>query len=55
MENQIYIKDENKESVGKYVSDNGGKIVKMVRYEVGEGMEKRNENFAEEVKNQING
>ncbi len=55
LENQIYIKAENKESVGKYVSDNGGKIVKMVRYEVGEGMEKRNENFAEEVKNQING
>ncbi len=42
-------------SVGKHVSDNNGKIVKMVRYEVGEGLEKRNENFAEEVANQING
>ncbi|MGM9878820.1 MAG: translation elongation factor Ts [Bacilli bacterium] len=54
LENQIYIKAENKESVGKYVSQNGGSIAKMVRYEVGEGMEKRNENFAEEVQNQIN-
>ena len=55
LENQIYIKAENKESVGKYVSQNNGSIVKMVRYEVVEGMEKRNENFAEEVQNQING
>ena len=55
LENQIFIKAENKETVGKYVEQNGGKLVKMVRYEVGEGMEKRNENFAEEVANQING
>ena len=55
LENQIFIKAENKETVGKYVEQNGGKLVKMIRYEVGEGMEKRNENFAEEVANQING
>ena len=55
LENQIYVKAENKETVGKFVSNNGGKLVKMIRYEVGEGMEKRNENFAEEVQNQING
>ena len=55
LENQIYIKAEHKESVGKYVSNNGGKLISMIRYEVGEGMEKRNENFAEEVQNQING
>lgn len=42
-------------SVSKYASDNNCNIVKMVRYEVGEGIEKRNENFAEEVANQING
>lgn len=53
LENQIFIKAENKETVGKFVQDNGGKILKMIRYEVGEGIEKRNENFAEEVKNQI--
>lgn len=55
LENQIFIKAENKETVGKFVEQNDGKLVKMVRYEVGEGMEKRNENFAEEVQNQING
>ena len=55
LENQIFIKAENKETVGKYVEQNGGKLVKMIRYEVGEGMEKRNENFAEEVQNQITG
>jgi len=27
----------------------------MIRYEVGEGMEKRNDNFAEEVMNQVKG
>lgn len=53
LENQIYIKAENKESVGKYVSQNNGSIVKMVRYEVGEGMEKRNDDFAAEVMSQI--
>ena len=55
LQDQIFIKAENKETVGKYVEQNGGKLVRMVRYEVGEGMEKRNENFAEEVQNQING
>ena len=55
LENQIFVKAENKETVGKYVSNNGGKLVKMIRYEVGEGMAKREENFAEEVQSQING
>jgi translation elongation factor EF-Ts len=27
----------------------------MVRFEVGEGMQKREENFAEEVQKQVNG
>ncbi len=51
---QPFIKDGDL-SVAKYVSNNGGKVLKMVRYEVGEGMEKRNENFAEEVMNQVKG
>ena len=55
LENQIFVKAENKESVGQYVANNGGTIVNMVRFEVGEGMEKREENFAEEVAKQING
>ncbi len=51
---QAFIKD-NDLSVKQYVANNGGEILKMVRYEVGEGMEKRNDNFAEEVMNQVNG
>ena len=51
---QAFIKDGDI-SVNTYVTNNGGEILKMVRYEVGEGMEKRNENFAEEVMNQVNG
>lgn len=42
-------------NVKTYVKNNGGSIKNMVRYEVGEGMEKREENFAEEVAKQING
>ena len=38
-----------------YVKNNGGEVKSMVRYEVGEGIEKRVENFAEEVAKQING
>jgi len=49
LENQIFVKAENKETVAKYVANNNGSIVDMIRYEVGEGMEKREENFAEEV------
>lgn len=55
LENQIFIKAENKETVLDYVNNNGGKIIKMIRFEVGEGMEKRNENFAEEVAKQMEG
>jgi elongation factor Ts len=55
LENQIFIKAENKETVAEFVANNGGTISAMVRYEVGEGMEKRQENFAEEVAKQING
>ena len=55
LENQIFIKAENKETVKKYVEANGCSIVTAVRYEVGEGIEKRQENFAEEVMNQVKG
>ena len=55
LEDQIFVKSENKETVSKYVAANGGKIVDMIRYEVGEGMEKREENFAEEVAKQMEG
>lgn len=51
---QAFIKDGDL-SVAKYVANNNGEILKMVRFEVGEGMEKRNDNFAEEVMNQVKG
>lgn len=51
--NQPFIKD-NDIDVETYVKNNGGKVNKMIRYEVGEGIEKRNDNFAEEVMNQVN-
>ena len=35
--------------VGQFVESKGGTIKSFVRYEVGEGIEKREENFAEEV------
>ena len=54
LENQIFVKAENGESVAKFVENNGGSIATMVRYEVGEGMEKKEENFAEEVAKQMN-
>lgn len=51
---QAFIKDGDM-SVKEYVAKNNGEVIKMVRYEVGEGMEKRNDNFAEEVMNQVKG
>jgi elongation factor Ts len=46
-------------TVGQYIADSAKvigkdvKVVTMVRYEVGEGIEKRQENFAEEVAKQM--
>ena len=55
LENQIFVKAENKETVAQFVKNNGGTITTMVRFKVGEGMEKREENFADEVAKQIQG
>ncbi len=55
LENQIYVKAENKETVAKFLANNNSELVNMVRFEVGEGIEKRNENFADEVMSQIKG
>ena len=54
LNDQNFIK-ENKMKVSTYVKNNGSNILEFVRYEVGEGMEKKNENFADEVMKQING
>ena len=54
LEQQAFIKD-TAMTVADYVKENSGKINNMVRFAVGEGIEKKEENFAEEVAKQING
>ena len=49
---QSFIKDGDVD-VETYLKNNNATLVSMVRYEVGEGIEKTEENFAEEVMNQI--
>ncbi|SDQ59985.1 translation elongation factor Ts (EF-Ts) [Virgibacillus subterraneus] len=49
---QNFVKDPD-QKVKNYVADKGAEVKTFVRYEVGEGMEKREENFAEEVKSQM--
>ena len=51
---QPFIKDD-KVTVGKLLSGKGNTVVRFVRYEVGEGIEKQEENFAEEVMAQVRG
>jgi elongation factor Ts len=59
---QVYVKAEDgKQTVAQYVAqvakENGAKITvkKFVRFETGEGLEKKEENFAEEVAKQMAG
>ena len=51
---QEFVKDPDT-TVGKLVADKGAKIVRFARFEKGEGIEKKEENFAEEVAKQIKG
>ena len=51
--NQAFVKDPDL-SVEKFVKSKGGKIVSFLRLEVGEGIEKRVEDFASEVMSQVN-
>ena len=54
---QAYVKAEDgKQSVGKYLEsvNKDLKVAKFVRFEVGEGLEKKNEDFAAEVAAQMN-
>jgi len=50
---QDFIKDSSM-TVEQYVKNNGGEVLSMVRIAVGEGIEKKVENFAEEVAAQMN-
>ena len=54
LEEQSFIKDSSL-SVADYVKNNNGEVVAMTRFAVGEGIEKREENFADEVMSQIKG
>ncbi|MFD2628413.1 translation elongation factor Ts [Oceanobacillus kapialis] len=49
---QSFVKDPD-QKVKKIVADKGATVKTFIRYEVGEGMEKREENFADEVMSQI--
>lgn len=52
LEEQAFIKDSGL-TVKTYLENNKATLVKLVKYEVGEGMEKRNDDFAAEVMSQI--
>lgn len=49
---QPFVKDPDM-TVAQFVASKGGKVKSFTRFEVGEGIQKREENFAEEVMNQI--
>ena len=51
---QPFVKDPD-QTVGKYVASKGGKVKAFYRYEVGEGIEKQENNFVEEVMSQVKG
>lgn len=53
LEEQLFIKND-KQTVSKYLTENNCSIEKVIRYEVGEGIEKKEEDFAAEVMSQIN-
>ncbi len=50
---QEYVKDPDK-TLGAYLKENKAELKKMIRYEVGEGIEKRKDDFAAEVMSQVN-
>ncbi len=52
LEEQPFVKDSDI-TVGTFVKNNNSQIREMIRYEVGEGMTKREENFADEVAKQM--
>ena len=49
---QTFIKDSSL-TIKAYLEQNNAKLINLVKYEVGEGMEKRNDDFAAEVMSQI--
>jgi elongation factor Ts len=51
---QAFVKDD-KLSVAKHLQANDAEVLAYARFEVGEGIEKKSENFAEEVMAQVHG
>ena len=51
---QPFVKDPEK-SIEKILKSSDAKVISFIRYEVGEGIEKRSDNFAEEVMTQAKG
>lgn len=51
---QSFVKNPD-QKVRTFVESTGGKLVSFTRYAVGEGIEKREDNFAEEVMSQVKG
>ena len=49
---QLFFKNQDIKC-GQYLNENGMEVVSFVKYTVGEGLEKREENFAEEVAKQM--
>ncbi len=49
---QAFVKDDSM-SVGKYLESKNVKLIDFVRFEKGEGLEKKEENFADEVANMM--
>lgn len=51
---QPFVKDPDK-NVGKLLKEAGARVKRFLRFEVGEGIEKKQENFADEVMAQVKG
>lgn len=49
---QPYVKDPNKK-VGQLLKDKNAEVISFIRFEVGEGIEKKEDNFVEEVMAQV--
>ena len=51
---QVYLMDpDQSKKVGQVLVEKGAKVLKFVRYQVGEGIEKRQDDFAAEVMSQV--
>ena len=53
MDQEFFLNPDQK--VSQFLKENGADVKSFIRYAVGEGIEKREENFAEEVMSQIKG